>query len=240
MASLYGYCCMRFHHCSPFLTAVGMQLLRGLNASDASCGGLCQNWRLRPREKTCKLAKDAPIWETCVLAAEVIALVHFVLAGMHLHPSQCKCLSRLRRAPIDSQHASDATKSEQVYNVTHCEVNARDVSCVLMKAVREPYWPHLLHGAHKPKTMKVDWGKVRLSLPECVFTCSRLACLPPSICLLSRSSAVASCMLSDPTNAHTRCNNGSGSTKTRTGCGGTRMWTGRGSGGSTTMKMRYR
>ena len=86
MASLYGYCCMGFHHCSPFLTAVGMQLLRGLNASDASCGGLCQNWRLRPREKTCKLAKDAPIWETCVLAAEVIAFVLFVLAGT----SQCQ------------------------------------------------------------------------------------------------------------------------------------------------------
>jgi hypothetical protein len=43
------------------------------------------------------VAEDAPIWENCVLAAEV-------------------------------------------YNVTHCEVNARDVSCVLIKAVRGPHW----------------------------------------------------------------------------------------------------
>eukprot|EP00960_Hanusia_phi_P073825 768093-Hanusia_phi.AAC.3 len=28
----------------------------------------------------------------------------------------------------------------EVYNVTHCEVNARDVSCTLMKAKREAYW----------------------------------------------------------------------------------------------------
>ena len=38
-------------------------------------------------------------------------------------------------------------------------MNARDVSCVLIKAAREPYWPHLLLGAERPKTMKVDWAK---------------------------------------------------------------------------------
>ena len=35
------------------------QLLKGLNASDASCGGLCEAWRLRPREKTCKVGESA-------------------------------------------------------------------------------------------------------------------------------------------------------------------------------------
>ncbi|EKX53470.1 hypothetical protein GUITHDRAFT_101171 [Guillardia theta CCMP2712] len=47
----------------------------------------------------------------------------------------------------------------EVYNVTHCEVNARDVSCTLMKAKREAYWPHLLKGGKKPKNMHVDWSK---------------------------------------------------------------------------------
>jgi hypothetical protein len=45
------------------------------------------------------------------------------------------------------------------YNLTHCQVNTRNIRCVLIKAATAPYWPHLLRGARKPKHMKVDWSQ---------------------------------------------------------------------------------
>lgn len=98
--------------------ALELDLLKPLNASDPSCGGLCDNWRLHPRSKTCKLpegAQDRP-WEKCTLGSES-------------------------------------------YNVTHCEVTARDVQCVLIKKTREPYWGHLLKDNERPSYMHVDWSR---------------------------------------------------------------------------------
>ena len=45
------------------------------------------------------------------------------------------------------------------YNLTHCQVNKRNVQCVLMKAKKEKYWPHLLWDGKKPKNMKIDWSQ---------------------------------------------------------------------------------
>ena len=45
------------------------------------------------------------------------------------------------------------------YNLTHCQVNTRNVRCVLIKEKSEGYWPHLLTGGDKPKNMKIDWSQ---------------------------------------------------------------------------------
>jgi hypothetical protein len=36
------------------------------------------------------------------------------------------------------------------------------VHCVLIKAKRGPYWPHLLKDNLRPKNMHIDWSKVGL------------------------------------------------------------------------------
>ncbi|KAJ1491786.1 hypothetical protein T484DRAFT_1932681 [Baffinella frigidus] len=93
-------------------------LLKAINASDPSCDGSCEKWKLHPRSTTCKLAEGAEArpWERCTLGSET-------------------------------------------YNVTHCEVTARDVQCILIKDKRAPYWPHLLKGNARPRNMHVDWSK---------------------------------------------------------------------------------
>lgn len=49
--------------------------------------------------------------------------------------------------------------NSNAYNLTHCQVNTRNVRCVLIKSVAEPYWPYLLKGGKKPKNMKIDWSQ---------------------------------------------------------------------------------
>uniref|UniRef100_A0A7S1HJZ5 CS domain-containing protein n=2 Tax=Hemiselmis andersenii TaxID=464988 RepID=A0A7S1HJZ5_HEMAN len=51
------------------------------------------------------------------------------------------------------------TLGAEVFNLTHCQVRARDVHCVLIKQVKAPYWPHLLKDNAKPKQMSIDWSK---------------------------------------------------------------------------------
>lgn len=49
--------------------------------------------------------------------------------------------------------------NSNAYNLTHCQVNTRNVRCVIIKSLSESYWPHLLKDGRKPKNMKIDWSQ---------------------------------------------------------------------------------